>query len=308
MAEKVVTKTLGTISSEIAGFMETIRTAIKEKKPDVVYTAIEALGVSEKEYAKVKEASTYREIGAMENPLAEAVKRYSYEVIRHTIERGDDGSILSVTLTKAERQIDLFKFCKVNSLPTLWAYMAQKLNQLLCLRTARELKMSPEAIRELALSYFLREEVKRIELGEVPDSNTKLQSMLKKVVAEMLPDAGVKVNLHDVKYLLACYTRKNNKQKLTVNVARDSLVYRLLMDVCYRILTDSHYTVDGFRHVKGEAITVRSTATEKTIAAEAEQAQPAAAAQPAAKKAAQPAAKKAAQPAAKKAASAKAAA
>ena len=77
------------------------------------------------------------------------------------------------------------------------------------------------------------------------------------VIDEILPpaentDTPYKVNSHDVAYLDDLYGKKSNKNMLTVRVSNDAFFRRILVDICYRLVTGSKYGVDGYKGYKDE--------------------------------------------------------
>lgn len=216
--------------------------------------AMTALDKAEKDYATYAANELYDRVAKMDNPIISVVKEYAYEIIGHKEKTSDDGSrVLSVDPTKKERQIDLLKFCNRAKIDTDWQYTASHFNQLMCLRTATALGCDAKAI---AKSYFLQQKAKEIDMGKTPTSNTQVCKLLQRVIDAILPnedDEGkpiYKVNNYDVAYLDDLYGKKDNKVRLTVRVSNDSFFRRILVDICYRLVTNSKYGVNGFKTVK----------------------------------------------------------
>lgn len=219
--------------------------------------AMSALDAAEKDYAMSAANAMYDEYAAKENPIIEIIRAYSYNTIAHREKYSDDKDapkrVVSVDPIERERQIDLLAFCKRAKLDTDWQYTASRFNQLMCLRTAKALGID---VSKIAKSYFIKDAVKKIEMGATPTSNTQVCKLLQRVLDEMLPnetDDGktiYKCNNYDVAYLDDLYGKKSNKARITIRVSNDSFLRRILLDIAYRLVTDSKYGIDGFKQVK----------------------------------------------------------
>ena len=220
--------------------------------------AMGALDKAEKDYAKAKALEMYDEYAKKSNPIVEIIKAYSYETLAHKEKRSDDKDnprVIAINPDTRKRQIDLLAFCSRAKLDTHWELTASCFNQLMCLRAAKELGAD---VDKIAKSYFLKEKAREIKLGKTPTSNTQVCKLLQTVIDEILPcnddDTPVyKCNNYDVAYLDDLYGKKSNKNMLTVRVSNDSFFRRILVDICYRLVTNSKYGVDGYKGYKDEA-------------------------------------------------------
>ena len=181
---------------------------------------------------------------------------HSYLVVSHRIKR-EEGTVIGFEIVEDKvRQIDLIKFCEFCKLPTNWKYKVEKFNQLLALRTANELKMTKAQIKKICDSFYMSDLARQVEMGATPDSNTAICKQLQQVVdAILFEDNGKgknvhRVNNHDVAYLLMCYT-KRGKKVLSVAVAKNSYIQRLVLDVMHRIVTHKAYDLE-YRMVSAE--------------------------------------------------------
>lgn len=218
----------------------------------------------EKEYATEMAKVVFQECLATENPILTAVMRYQFNVIGHK-DNKEDGIITGRELVDdRSRQIDLLKLGKYsqkikadNALNTDWEHTCEKFNQLLCMRTARELKFTAPQIKALAKTYYMGEIARKLELGETPDSNTQIVKLLQSIVDQILfLDDGkgkntYKVNNHDASYLIMLYTRKG-KATLSVQTAKHDFLRRIISDVLYRIVTNGQYSVE-YKQIKPKA-------------------------------------------------------
>ncbi len=221
--------------------------------------AIAALDEAEKQYAKLAAEAKYAEFTTKDNPIVEIIKARTYTILGHKETRGgtkENPRVMSVDMVEKSRDIDLLAFCEKAKLDTNWAFVASRVNQLMCLRAATQLGAD---VKKIATSYFLRDKVKEINLGKTPTSNTQVCKLLQTVIDEIMPsdmtEGGVayKVNSHDVAYLDDLYGKKSGKHDLTVRVSNDSFFRRILVDICYRLVTNGKYGVDGYKGYKDEA-------------------------------------------------------
>lgn len=215
-----------------------------------------ALKQLEIDYADASAKALYRECLATENPLKSAIIRYSYDVLGHK-DNKEEGVVTERVLNEDKtKQIDLLKLCKFSQdtkadkpLNTSWQYVVEALNQLLCMRAAKELKFTASQIKQIAKTFYMNELARKVNLGETPDSNTQICKQLQTVVdAILFEDDGkgkntYKVNNHDVAYLLMVYTRKG-KSALAVQVAKHEFMRRLIADVLNRVVTDGKYSLE----------------------------------------------------------------
>ena len=217
-------------------------------------TALTELNAAEKDYAAAAQLAMFADFKDRENPVIEIIRAYSFKTIGHKETRNKDtNSVISVDATEKYRQVDLLAFCKYAKLETSWANTASRFNQLMCLRAATQLGISPAEVKKIATSYYMQDAVKKIEMGKTPTSNTQVCKLLQRVIDEMIPNetedgkAIYKCNNHDVAYLDDLYGKKSNKQILTVRVSNHSFLRRIIVDIAYRLITNGKYGVDGYR-------------------------------------------------------------
>lgn len=239
--------------------MKSANEALGKNPVDLVAynAAMTALDKAEKDYAKAKALDMYNEYAKKPNPIVEIIKAYSYETLAHKEKRSEDKDnprVIAINPDTRKRQIDLLAFCSHAKLDTHWELTASAVNQLMCLRVAKELGAD---VDKIAKSYFLKEKAREIKLGKTPTSNSQVCKLLQAVIDEILPcneddTPAYKCNNYDVKYLDALYGKKSNKNMLTVRVSNDAFFRRILVDICYRLVTGSKYGVDGYKGYKDE--------------------------------------------------------
>ena len=227
---------------------------------------------AEAAYAEAKCTEVFAELAKEENPVKAAVAAHSYLVVSHRPLR-EDGVAKGFEIVEDKvRQIDLVKFCEFCKLPTSWKYAVEKFNQLLAMRTATELKMTKAQIKKICDSFYMNDLARKVEMGDIPGSNTAICKQLQQVVDGVLfEDNGkgknvFRVNNHDVAYLLMCYT-KRGKKTLTVAVAKNAYIHRLVLDVMHRIVTNKSYDLE-YRMVSADK--AKKNADAKEIKAEPE--------------------------------------
>ena len=265
---KAITKTSAQLRAEIIEAIDRAKRAIENGNEAARDEALLAASTAEKDYAIVHESEVYKEIydaatAEKKNPVIEAVRAYSFTVARHKVikETGSE-KILDVEYDTMMKRIDILKFCAVSKLNTMWQYLAQKFNQLMCLRLAKELKFTDAQLKELEKSYFLKEKVREMKMNWNPTSNTKLCAMLTEVVQAMCGDETLKANSHDLRYIYGAYTKRDNKERLTLKVSKDAFVRSLLADVAYRIVENAMYGINGFKVNKEVAESVAAPKVE----------------------------------------------
>lgn len=223
--------------------------ALKENDLAKAAYAEQELKEAEAAYAEAKCIEVFGELAKSENPVKAAVAMHSYLVVSHRPLR-EDGVVTGFEIVEDKvRQIDLVKFCEFCKLPTMWKYAVEKFNQLLAMRTATELKMTKAQIKKICNSFYMSDLARQVEMGGTPDSNTAICKQLQQVIdGIMFEDNGKgknvhRVNNHDVAYLLMCYT-KRGKKTLSVAVAKNAYIHRLVLDVMHRVVTGKAYDLE----------------------------------------------------------------
>lgn len=203
---------------------------------------------AEVDYAEAKRTEVFEICKNSPKPIFTAIEMHHYEVFGHKTTK-DEEVITGVEKVSKTKQIDLVKLCKYCGLDTAWQYMVEKFNQLLAARTAKELGLTEAQIRKLKDSFAMNKIARDLEMGETPDSNTKMCKMLQTILNGFMFEAGengeniYKVNSHDVKYLVACYT-KRGKKFLSVSVAKSEYIHRLVADIAHRVLMGKAYDLE----------------------------------------------------------------
>ena len=250
--KKIISDNRENIVKKIGEYNE----ALKENDFSKATRIEQELREAETAYAEAKCVDVFSELAQSENPVKAAIAMHSYLVVSHKVKR-EEGVITGFEIIEDKvRQIDLVKFCEFCKMPTLWKYSVEKFNQLLALRTANELKMTKAQIKKICDSFYMSDLARQVEMGGTPDSNTAICKQLQQVFdAILFEDNGkgknvYKVNNHDVAYLLMCYT-KRGKKVLSVAVAKNAYIHRLVLDVMHRVVTGKAYDLE-YRMISDE--------------------------------------------------------
>lgn len=202
------------------------------------------------EYEKIYSTIVYDELLKLDNSIVEAIKKYSYTTLRYReVKDKESHKVTGLELSEKERQIDLLKFCKYGELETKWQYKVEKFNFLMALRAARELGLTKTDLKNMQDKYYLDKSARDIAMGKTPTSNTQVCKMLQAVIDSIIyEDNGnennaYKCNNHDVAYLDMCYTKKG-RESLSVAMAKNDFLRRLVMDVCHRIICNKKYSAE----------------------------------------------------------------
>lgn len=244
-----IKKKISELREEVVAKINEYNEALKENDLAKATRIEQELKETEASYAELKSVEVFTELKEKENPVREAITTHSYLVISHKTLR-EDGVVKGFEIIEDKvRQIDLVKFCKFCNLDTKWQYNVERFNQLLAMRAANELKMTKAQIKKICDSFYMNDLARQIEMGGTPDSNTAICKQLQQVLDSILFENNGKgknvyrVNNHDVAYLLMCYT-KRGKKTLSIAVAKNAYMHRLVMDVAHRIVTGKAYDLE----------------------------------------------------------------
>lgn len=267
-------KTLAELRTEAENQIIVWNTAMFENKFDIANKANTAIEDAEKDYLAQAQLAVFEALKETENPMLSAIVKFDFPVIRHVDKKDKESGITTRELIVKDRQIDIMRlddYCKRfrSSIASDkdWHFMVQRFNQLMCLRSAKELKIDPKKICD---SYFMAEKAKEIDMGKTPDSNTAILKALQACIdAILFVDDGNGKNLykatsHDVAFLLMTYTRKG-KTALSVATANHGTMRNLVACILNRIATDKSYTLE-YKEAKEKVIVSDVKTTEAKVA------------------------------------------
>lgn len=197
----------------------------------------------EKEFRAIRE----REVFAGLMDAHEAIQLHHFTTIGHK-KTTDEGRMTGVEKADRTVQVDLGKFCEVRGFDMGWYYEVQALNKRLTLRVAESIGVPASEMKEIDGSYNMNRLAEEIDLGKTPTSDTQVVKHMQKILDMLSPDEG-RVNKYDLAYIMATYTKRNNKALLRVQCSKHGVLLSLLTDVFYRISTNGVYGVDYKRNI-----------------------------------------------------------
>lgn len=242
-------RTLANVRADIEENITAYNDGMFNKNIDTMEKANMKQDELEQEYSKLVTITCFEELKNTDNPMLEAIKKYSYTVLKHKDLKDKETGIVKRELAERERQIDLRKldvYCKHGiAHDEHWQYTVEKFNQLLCMRAATDLNLDTKAV---ANSFYMNELSKQIDLGKTPTSNTQLLKQLQSVIDTIVYEDkdgknAYKAKSQDVSYLVMLYTKKG-KERLSVSTAKHDFMRRLIMDILHRIVTEKAYTLE----------------------------------------------------------------
>lgn len=192
----------------------------------------------EKEYRTILEKEVF---GSLDN-AHEAIVKHHFKTISHK-KITDEGRMTGVEKSDKMVQIDLKKFCEYKGLDLDWYYELQALNKRLTLRVAESIGVGAAEMKKIDDSYAMDRLASDIELGKTPTSDTQVVKHMQKVLDTLSPDEG-RINKYDLGYVMACYTKRNNRVALRVQCSKHTMLMSLMGDVFYRIATGGVYGAD----------------------------------------------------------------
>ena len=245
-------RTIAIVEQEIKDLITAYNDANMEENLSFMREINGKLDETEKEYAKLSMLTIFRELSETDQPMYEAIKRYSYGVIKHKDNVDKETNIATREIVYKDKQIDLVKFedyCtekKIDTVPDKnWRYAIQKFNQLLCLRAAKELGVKTSPIKQ---SFYMNKVAKEIDMGATPTSNTAMLKQLQTIIDKMLYAEGEHGNIYkatskDVAYLNMLYTKKG-KTILSIATAKHGFLNALVMDVLHKAVCKKDYSIE----------------------------------------------------------------
>lgn len=127
-----------------------------------------------------------------------------------------------------------------------WATMIEHLNRSLTIRRAIELGIEIDAVRS---SFAMKDEAS-IALYEfekngktIPkDANKKLKETMQEIVGAMIGNDYIVTDAM-VNYILAIFSKKNNRQALSVTCANHRYMRQYMLEICHAAATNAEFTI-----------------------------------------------------------------
>lgn len=233
--------------AELKTTVETKTKAYNEARLESKYaeaaTLMKAIDEAVNEYSGIARSICFDDLAATEDPMLEAIKKLSYEVVATKDTTKGDDKIPTLEVIVKDKQIDLLKLHKHIEggigHDKGWNYNVEKFNFLLTAQKAIDLGIDPKEIND---SYAMSDLSKQIDMGKTPTSKTNILKTLTKVVQAMIGEE-YKPTSHDVNFLMSVYSKKSRKA-LTVTCANHKYLRGYLMEICNRIVTGGVYGLD----------------------------------------------------------------
>lgn len=244
---------LSTLKAHLEEIVSAYNTAMKAGDLKEMAAQETLLKENEQTYAGLAMNDFFEQVSDKDDyvgTMTRAIKALCYQTIGHTMETVE-GVAIGLKLVERSKTVDLQKLCKFNGWKAEWVHPMELFNLLLTLRTATELGLSKDDLKKINDSYYMREKSRELEKGKTPTSNNQVCKNLQEVIDQILfvatednePKNSIRVNSHDVAYLLMCYTRRG-RSALKVVCAKHSYLQTLLVEILHRILTGKVYDVD----------------------------------------------------------------
>lgn len=224
-----------------AKIAEVNKACAKGTNADVEGKLVELTNI-EKEFRAIRESEVFAGLA----DTHQAIELHHFTTIGHK-RVTDEGRMTGVEKADRTVQIDLKRFCEVKGFDLGWFYELQALNKRLTLRVAEGIGVTAAEMKRIDDSYNMDKLASEIQLGKTPTSDTQVVKHMQKVLDMLSPNEG-KVNGHDLGYVMACYTKRNNRAALRVQCSKHTLLMSLMGDVFYRIVTKGVYGVDYKRN------------------------------------------------------------
>lgn len=267
------TKKLAEIKANIEGLVQKYNEAmVKEDLAEMAKVDAETT-IQVGKYSETARLMCFDELKAKADPMLEAVKRLTYDVIGVKDEKVQGTETKVRTLVEGKQHninlAQLDKHCAGIGANKDWQHAVQKLNCLFTIKVAKGLGVDPTAIND---SYEMTQAAREFTFeGKDPTSKTQLTKTLQTVVDMMLGEGKYKVTSHAIAFLEEAYCRKDKTPRGLV--AADHNRFRQnIAEVCNHLVTGAQFTLK-YKQVKdpvsGKTITVK--AEEITPAAKAEE-------------------------------------
>lgn len=195
------------------------------------------------------------ECAEAENPMIEAIKRLTVQTIRvKDVKEGELKTPIR-SIVDTTQEIDLYKLHSYVKggigYDKTWIEKIEKLNLLMTLCVASDLKLSADRIKELDCSYSMRELSRDKEIKGTLVKDGKVAAPSKREWLKALTDMTqsmmgeeYKPTSHDVAYLLACHTAKG-KDPRVVKVASHKQLRSILLNICNNVLLQGGYDINA---------------------------------------------------------------
>lgn len=224
------------------------------------------------EYTAAAKTYAFEEIiekagGESSNIFFETVKALRFKTIRVVETKDNDTDIASRSIsdvTKAIDPLDVQKYYgSVIALEKGWQYSMERFNFAVTLRVGIDIGMPRHKLMKISDSYAMNKinnDVRKSAVDDAiadPTSNTSLAKEMQNIVNMCVGDK-YKVTSHDVKFLLHCWGKKDNKKGLTITSATHKQMRMIFMDVISNLMTFSNAKDENGEKVSGYEISYKT--------------------------------------------------
>lgn len=252
---------LGEIKTNVESLVKQYNEAmVKENLAEMAKVDAETL-IQIGKYSEAARLLCFDELKATADPMLEAVKRLTYDVIGIKDEKIQGTESKRRVLVEGKQHsinlAQLDKHCDGIGANKEWMHMVQKLNCLFTIKVARSLGIDPTKIND---SYEMTQAAREFNFeGKDPTSKTQLTKTLQTVVDAMLGEGKYKVTSHAVAFLEEAYCRKDKSPRGLV-AADHNRFRQYLAEVCNHLVTGAQFTLK-YKEVKdpvsGKTIVVK---------------------------------------------------
>lgn len=197
----------------------------------------------------------------------EAVKALRFETIRVIEKKDSDTKIAERSISEASKPIDPLDLQKyygsIIAVKEGWQYAIERFNFALTLKVAIDIGMPRHKLLKISDSYAMNKINEAVRASAVDDavanpiSNTSLCKEMQTIVNDCIGD-GYKVTSHDVKFLLHCWAKKDNKKGLTITSASHKQLRMTFMDVMNNLINFSDVKDENGNKISGYEISYRA--------------------------------------------------
>lgn len=205
--------------------------------------------------------------GKSSNIFIETVKALRFTTIRVVETKDSDTDIASRSIsdvTKAIDPLDVQKYYgSVIALKQGWQYAMERFNFAVTLRVGIDIGMPRHKLIKISDSYAMNKinnDVRKSAVDDAiadPTSNTSLAKQMQEIVNMCVGDK-YKVTSHDVKFLLHCWGKKDNKKGLTITSATHKQMRMIFMDVIKNLMDFANAKDENGEKVSGYEISYKA--------------------------------------------------
>lgn len=202
-------------------------------------------------YNKARIRKEFTKLRQSETPMLDCIKTYSVYGVRLKTTVKED--VVRYEIDRRELRLDikdLEDFCSKNiGADKDWYYKVVKFGYLMALRNAANFGKLKKTLED---NYFVADEVKAIDLGGTPTSNTQMLRLLQSVFDGILfEDNGkglnkYKVRSDDVAYLDSIWFSKG-KASNEIRCPAEKAMLNNVVDFIHNVVMGKQYTFSGIK-------------------------------------------------------------